>query len=211
MKIKVAITDDHPGMLNGLRSMLQPYGHIEVTAAYERGAALLEGLKKKQPDVLLLDVQLPDITGDELTAIISRQYPEIRILILTSHDDIYYIKTLLRNGAKGYILKTSGQDFLVQAVETVYRGKPFYSPEVQEQLVQETLQLRPPAPAHNVTPREKEILQLIYEEYTSQEIADRLHISHRTVENYRLGLMQKLDSKNMIGMMKKALQLGLVK
>lgn len=192
--------------------MLHQCSHIQVIATYENGAALLEGLQRQQPDVLLLDVQLPDKNGDELTGIISRKYPSVRILILTSHDSIYYIKTLLRKGAKGYILKTSGQDFLVQAIETVFTGKSFYSPEVNETLVQDTLKIKPPVSLfRQLTPREREILQLIYEEHTSHEIAEKLHISYRTVENYRLGMMQKLDSKNMIGMVKKALQLGLIK
>ncbi len=209
--IRVAITDDHPMMLNGLKNALEAHGRIEVTALYPNGQALLDGLQKNVPDVLLLDVHLPDVPGDELTRIITRKYPSARILILTSHDSIFFIRTLLRSGATGYVLKTSEHTLLLEAIESVYHGLQFLSPEVKDALVKDTLKIRNKVSnSLELTQREKDILQLIAEEYTSHEIADKLFLSHRTVENYRLGLMQKLDAKNMVGMIKKAMQMGLV-
>jgi len=159
----------------------------------------------------MLDVHLPDIPGDKLARTIMRKYPFARILVLTSHDSIFFIRTLLRSGAIGYVLKTADNNTILEAIENVYHGLQFLSPEVKDALVKDTLKLRNKVSNPiDLTQREKDILQLIAEELTSQEIADRLFISHRTVENYRLGLMQKLDAKNMVGMIRKAMQMGLV-
>jgi len=209
--IRIAITDDHPGMLKGLQGMLEGYTHLKVTALYPNGKALLAGLQQQAPDVLLLDVHLPDITGDELTRIIAHRYPDVKILILTSHDNIFFIRSLLRNGALGYILKTAEEEVLTAAIESVYAGIQFLSPEVKDTLVKDTLRLKQTfATQSELTPREKDIIRLIAEEYTSQEIAEKLLLSTRTVNNYRLGLMQKLDVKNMAGLIRKAIQMGLV-
>jgi DNA-binding NarL/FixJ family response regulator len=209
--IRIAITDDHPMMLSGLKHALETYGHIRVTDLYPNGQALLDGLQKNIPDVLLLDVHLPDIPGDELTRIITRKYPSVNILILTSHDSIFFIRSLLRSGATGYVLKNAENKIILEAIENVYHGLQFLSPEVKDTLVKDTLKMRSKISNHfELTDREKDILRLIAEEYTSQEIADKLFLSQRTVENYRLGLMQKLDAKNMVGMIRKAMQMGLV-
>ncbi len=209
--IRIAITDDHPMMLSGLKHALETYRHIRVTDLYPNGQALLDGLQKNVPDVLLLDVHLPDIPGDELTRIITRKYPSVNILILTSHDSIFFIRSLLRSGATGYVLKNAENKIILEAIESVYHGLQFLSPEVKDTLVKDTLKMRSKISNHfELTDREKDILRLIAEEYTSQEIADKLFLSQRTVENYRLGLMQKLDAKNMVGMIRKAMQMGLV-
>lgn len=212
MKIQIAITDDHPMLRNGLKNLISSHKNMEVIAVYENGQSLLEGLRVfPKPDVLILDVHLPDITGDELTRIITKKYPEIKILAFTSHDSIYFIKTLLKSGAKGYVLKTSEQESLIEAIETVYTGEPYYSQEVKNLLIQNSLKQRNKVSSSiELTAREKDILQYIAEEYTSNEIAEKLHLSNRTVENYRLGLMQKLDVKNMVGLVKKAMELGVI-
>ncbi len=211
MKIRIAIIDDHPMLRNGLKAYFSNRDNIELVGIYPGGEALLEGLKSQEkPDVLILDVHMPDITGDELTRMITSKYPKIKVLVFTSHDSLYFIKTLLKSGASGYVLKSADQDMLIEAVETVYLGDPFYSPEVKTLLVQDSLKQKRISSSVELTQREKEILQLIAEENTSHEIAERLHLSHRTVENYRLGLMQKLDVKNMVGLVKKAMQLGIV-
>lgn len=212
MKIQIAITDDHPMLRNGIKNLMDDYDHIEVIAVYPNGKSLLDGLKDGiKPDVLLLDVHLPDITGDELTRIITVKYPKIKILAFTSHDGLYFIKTLLKSGAKGYLLKSADQHQLIEAIETVFNGEMYYSPEVKNALVEDSLNhKRKIHSSIELTHRENEILQLIAEENTSHEIADKLHLSHRTVENYRLGLMQKLDAKNVVGLVKKALQMGII-
>ena len=212
MIIKVAIIDNHPLAIKGVQGMLAPYKHIELVATYATGMALLEGLKQEQPDVLLLDIMLPDISGKELAPEIKKKYPGIRILALTSHDAPSYVKSMMRRGCSGYLLKDTDQKTLILAIEQVYAGAEFIEPALKEQMLQNVINFKkqtantPP----ELTPREKEILQLIVQEYTSQEIADKLFISLHTVESHRFSLFQKLDVKNMVGLVKVAIQMGLL-
>lgn len=210
-RIKVAVTEDHPIMLKGLRNMLSEYDHFQITGSYATGNALLAGLQKTQPDVLLMDIDLPDITGEELTQTVVKRYPDIKILVLTSHDNIFFVRSLLRIGAIGYLLKTTDEEDLVAAIGSAAAGLQALSPAIKDLLVKDTLKLKQTIVAPTeLTQREKEILQLIAEEYTSQEIGDKLFLSSRTVDNYRFGLMQKLDVKNMAGLIKKAIKMGLI-
>lgn len=212
MPINVVITDDHPLAIGGIENMLRAYDHIHVAATYTSGAALLEGLDQQQPHVLLLDILLPDHSGQELAEIISKKYPAVRILALTSLDAPYYVRGMMRRGCSGYLLKNTDQETLVKAIEEVHQDREFIEPALREQMVLNTLKGRrshPAPPTPVLTQREKEVLQLIVEEFTSQEIADKLFLSLRTVEGHRLNLLQKLDAKNTVGLVKTALHMGL--
>ncbi len=212
--IKVAITDDHPLVRAGFTSVLQTHPGIEVIDTYANGNTLLEGLKIRQPDVLLLDLNLsgngPE--GVDLIRLVKEHYPDIRILVLTSNDNLYNIQMMLNAGAEGYLLKNVEQQLLVKAIEKVYANEDFLSPEVKDILL-----ISIKKGSHKLsgkaalTEREIAILRLIAEEYTSQEISAKLHLSYRTVETYRLAIMQKLGVKNMVGMTKKAILLGIIK
>jgi DNA-binding NarL/FixJ family response regulator len=209
--IKVAITDDHPIVREGLERILQLQPHIELINTYTCGRYLKEGLKEQQPDVLLLDLQLPDIGGEDLVPFIRKQYPDMKILMLTANDSIHTIKMLLSSGANGYLLKNTELDLLIQAIEAVYLGDVFLSPEVQQKLNSIFLKSQRNTPLHNdLTAREKDVLRLIAQEKSSKEIGEALHIGYRTVENYRLVIMQKLGVKNMVGMVKKAILMGVL-
>lgn len=211
-KIKVAIADDHQVVLSGIQNMLNSCPHIELRGQYQSGQSLLDGLVVEQPDVLLLDIQMPDKTGDELAKIISKKYPAIRILALTVFDTPFYIRSMMQNGCQGYLLKNTDQQTLIDAIETLYNNGQYIEPSLKEQLLQNMLRIK----KQNVqsvpvlTKREKDILQLIVAEHTSQEIADRLFLSLRTVEKYRLNILQKLHVKNTAGLVKAALELGLI-
>lgn len=211
MSIKVIITDDHPLAIAGLKNMLQAFSHIHVIAAYTSAEALLEGLQTEQPDVLLLDILMPDKKGTEVTDIISQHYPAIKMLAVTSLDAPVYIKHMMRNGCKGYLLKSVEQDTLAQAIEALHRGEEFIQPQLKEQMLQNMLHFKKQQPGDipSLTRREKEILELIVKEYSNQQIADQLYISLRTVENHRFNLQQKLEVKNAIGLIKIAIQMGL--
>jgi DNA-binding NarL/FixJ family response regulator len=213
MSIRIAITDDHPTVRNGLKAMLQSQPGMEVTAMYANGNTLLAGLQRELPDVLLLDIHLPDIPGNELVSKISAAYPTVAILILTSIDSAFLIKSLVHAGVKGYLLKTSDQDLLIQAIQAACQGTVFLPPDVQSILAGSALNLKSGATrmSMELTEKEREILCLISEEFTSQEIADKMHLSVRTIDNYRLGLMQKLDVKNLAGLVKKGMLLGIIK
>jgi DNA-binding NarL/FixJ family response regulator len=208
--IKVAIIDDHPMVISGIQNMLRGQKNISVAATYGCGKELLEGLKKPRPDVLLLDINLPDKNGNELVPVILKSYPDLKILALTSMDTPFYVKDMMRHGCKGYLLKNTAQEELVNAIETVYKGEEYLEPGMKDQLVQSMLHANKQTGVSSLTRREKEILQLIAMEYSSPEIAEKLFLSLRTVENHRLSLMQKLNVKNMIGLAKVAMGMGLV-
>lgn len=209
--IKITMTDDHPLVMAGLKSFLHSQPGIEVIGMYESGESLLKGLEQQLPDVILLDLQLSgDPQGKDLIKIIKESYPEVHILILTSNDNVYNIQTMLNAGASGYILKNIEQKMLVEAIEKINKNETFLSSEVKDILINTMRKDNKSGGKEMLTTREIEILQLIAEEYTSQEIGKRLCLSYRTVETYRLGIMQKLGVKNMVGMTKKAILLGIV-
>jgi len=212
MPITVAITDDHPLAVAGLQNMLSSSNHIKVLNTYSNGAALLLGLETEQPDVLLLDVLLPDTKGPELAGLIHSRYPKINILAITSLDAPVHVKAMLRNGCKGYLLKNTDVQTLIHAIEEVHKGNEYIEPSIKEQMLQNMLHFKKQTSIKkpSLTRRETEILHLIIEENTNQEIADKLFLSLRTIENHRFSLFQKLDVKNTVGLVKAAIQLGLM-
>jgi len=210
MSIKVAITDDHPLIIKGLKDVINANPLLELYGVYSSGADLLNGLAQQVPDVLLLDIQLPDKMGNELSRIVNKQYPQIAILALTNMDTIYYLKEMLQHGCMGYLTKHTDEAILTQAIIQVYNGEQFIEAGLKEQLADSILQKRNQLKSPQLTQREKEILQLIAREYTNQQIAGKLFIALRTVENHRLSISQKLNSKNTAGLIKTALRMGLI-
>lgn len=212
MSIKLVITDDHPLAIAGLQNMLNNVSNMEITATYQDAASLLEGLKLQQPDILLLDVLLPDQKGNEIAAFISLTYPQVRIIALTSLDAPIHIRSMMREGCKGYVLKNTDKPSLIQAIEEVYNGNEYIEPSLKEKMLHNVIHYRKlsSGKSPNLTHREKEILGLIVAEYTSQQIADKLYLSLRTVETHRFNLQKKLAVNNTIGLVKIAIQLGLI-
>jgi DNA-binding NarL/FixJ family response regulator len=211
MSIQVIITDDHPLAIAGLQNMLLGLREVTVIATYSSAEALLEGLQNNQPDILLLDIMLPGKKGSEIAAIITNNYPNIKILVMTSLDAPNYIKNMMRSGCKGYLLKNADQEVLWQAIEALQRGEEFIQPQLKEQMLQQMLhfQKQKPEEAPPLTRREKEILELIVKEYSNQQIASQLYISLRTVENHRYNLQQKLEVNNSVALIKTAIQMGI--
>ncbi len=212
MPIRLAICDDHPLVISGLLNTLRDAPHINITATYREGVSLLQGLRAVQPDVLLLDIQLPGQSGTELAGIISKNYPEIKIIALTSIDTIPQVKAMMLNKCMGYLLKSNtDHQQLTTAIEEVYAGNIFIEPSLKDELTNRMLGIRTPKKTTQprLTRREKEILQLIVDEKTNQEIADMLYISLHTVENHRFSLLKKLEVKNTAGLVKLALRAGL--
>jgi len=210
MSIKIAIADDHPIVIGGLQNMLPLYPHIALIGTYTNGVSLLEGLEHEVPDVLLLDIQLPDKSGEELTPVLLKKHPELKILILTNFDSTLYIANLFALGAHGYILKTAEKEILIRAIETVYKGNQFIEPLMQEKMDQTAIRIAKRSSLKSaLTLREKEILQLIVDGSTNPEIAKKLFLSLNTIENYRTNIMLKLDVNNAAALVKKALKAGL--
>ena len=212
MKITVIITDDHPVVINGIEKILMEYNHIEVLGACVNGEELLLRLKAQQPDVLLLDIQMKGMQGDEVAQQVSKLYPGIAILVLSNLDQAFHIRNMFLNGAKGYLLKTAGPSRFINAIETVHKGKQFIDDDLKDLMLHDMMETR--ANANGVpalTKRETEILHLIANEMTSPEIAKKLFISLSAVENHRLNLLFKLNVKNAVGLIKKAIHLGLIR
>lgn len=210
MQIKLAITDDHLMVINGLKTMLAPYSHISIVYDTTCAGNLLQALSQVQPDVLLLDIQMPDMDGMELCKQVRKSYPDIRIIALTNFMESHYIKQMLRNGAMGYLLKNTDQATLLAAIEKVHAGEQYLDATLQRNMLTEMITGQKRT-AYDIplTKREKEILKLIAEEHSNQEIADMLYISLRTVETHRLNLTQKLAVKNTAGLVKEAIKRGL--
>ncbi len=205
--IKVAIIDDQLIIINGLQKILANNAGITVSGTFVSGDALLENLETEQPDVLLMDIQMPGKSGIELAGIISKKYPKIKMIALTNVDVFIQMKQMMQKGCAGYLLKDVSPEILINAIEIVHEGGQYLSDDFKKQLFnnlagQNSKQL--------ITRREKEILKLILEENTNQEIANKLFLSLRTVENHRNNLLQKLNVKNTAGLVKVALQDGLV-
>jgi len=215
--IRIFVTDDHSLVIAGIQNLLDQVEHIRITGTYSSGKALLQGLEAGQPDILLLDILLPDINGKELALLIKKQYPDVKIIALTSLDAPLHVKAMMRNGCSGYLLKNTDRETLKTAIETVFQGGQFIEPGLEKQMLNSFLNFRnrqkkdPHNPQHTkLTKREKEILALIVKENSNQEIADKLYVSVRTVEFHRQNLQQKLDVKTPMGLLKAAIEIGLI-
>jgi len=193
--------------------MLSEQKDIQITATYTSGKALLQGLSEQQPDVLLLDILLPDYSGNELAAIISKQYPGVRMVVLTSLDAPTMVKSMLHHGCLAYLLKGADQPTLIKAIQYASRGLEYIEPSLKEHLMQSLIKPQKSANSvpYTLTKREDEVLQLIVKGDTTQEIADKLSISARTAETHRLALLKKLYARNSAELVGIALRLGLAK
>jgi DNA-binding NarL/FixJ family response regulator len=205
--INVAIVDDQVIILNGIQKILADEANINITEVYSNGDALLEGLEIAEPDVLLLDIHMPGKTGMELASIINKKNHRVKMIVLTNVDVLIQMKQMLQKGCLGYLLKDVSPQNLVTAIETVYQGNQYLQEELKVQLLQN---LSGENKQHLMTRREKEILKMIAEENTNSEIATKLFLSLRTVENHRNNLLQKLNVKNTAGLVKIAMNEGLV-
>lgn len=211
MSIQISIVDDHPLIINGIRNMFRQHSIIHILSHYNSGAALLEGLKLVQPDILLLDIHLPDISGESLARTVTKEYPDIKIIALTNLDNVYYIQSMFRAGVKGYVLKTAPEETIIDAILTVRVDKQFLEARLQEEVLQASLsEGRQSGNKLLLTRREKEVLQMIADNLTSKEIAEKLFLSKRTVDHHRNNLLVKLSVKNTVALLAKAWKLDLI-
>ncbi|WP_412986229.1 response regulator [Pontimicrobium sp. IMCC45349] len=207
MITKIAITDDHVMVLKGIESMLENTNEIEVIATYSNAQETIEGIEKRAPDVLLLDINLPDINGIDLSKQLLKKHPELKIIALTNFEDISFVKRMLKNGVHGYLLKNTDKIELVTALKTVLAGELY----VQKQLNKRLLNQSAAKTFDNglnikLTRREHDVLVAISEELTTQQISEKLFISPKTVETHRMNIMSKLGAKNSVGIIKIALE-----
>ncbi|NGM64473.1 response regulator [Sphingobacterium sp. SGR-19] len=208
--ITIGIIDDHSLIINGLLKMLQDEPAYQVLFTAQDGADLLQKLSEETPDVLLLDIELPDTNGIDLCKKLLTLYPKLAVIALTNHDDVVYVRKMMRNGAMGYLLKGTEKESLLQAIKTVAAGEQYIDKQIEQQILQQSIHGRKATAYVKLTNRELEILALIANEYSNQEIADKLFLSVRTVESHRHSLNQKLNIKTTAGLVKEAYLRGLI-
>lgn len=213
-KIRVFITDDHKMVIEGLMLLLQGQKDIEVIGYALNGEDTILAAKELLPDVILMDINLPGINGIETCRRIVDAYPDIKIVTISMHKESSLIRLMLGNGAKGYVLKNAGQDEVVNAIKTVYRGKMYLDEEVNSIVINSIANASKQKISDSfpkLSRREKEVLRLIMEEYTTQEIADKLFISFGTVETHRRNMLIKTGARNTVGLVRLAMDYSLLK
>lgn len=216
IKIKVGLVEDHQLVRDGIRSLIEGAENIEVVVEACSARGILELLKNSDPDILLVDISLPEISGIDLARIITSEYPKIRVIMLSMHTGQEFIFNSLKNGAKGYLHKSISRDELIEAIKEVYTGNEYFSKEVSGIILKNYLrQIKDPESADNnseqkLTPRESEILQMVAQGYSNQLIADKLFISVRTVESHKNHIMQKLELTTTVDLVKYALKNKLI-
>jgi DNA-binding NarL/FixJ family response regulator len=210
-QISIILADDHAVVRQGIRRFLEEDPAIDVVAEASDGAEAVRLVEQRQPDVAVLDIRMPEVTGVEATRRIKARFPETRVLVLTAYDDDPYVFALLEAGADGYVLKTASADQLVDAVRTVYRGESALSPEVASKVVRQATGRRPASAADQIeplTPREIDVLRLVARGMTNREVGQELGISHRTVQGHLASVYDKLQVNSRTEAVTQALKRG---
>jgi len=214
-KIKVLVVDDHSIVVDGICALLGLFKDIEVGGQASNGSEALEMVRKLMPDVVLMDITMPIMDGLEATRRIRKEFPQIKVLVLTQYDDKEYVVPVIEAGANGFISKTAASSELVSGIRSVYQGDSFLSPSAARILVEdyqhEASIRKEQDPYRQLTNREREIFKLLAEGYNTREIANMLIISIKTVEGHKTNLMAKLDIHNRTDLIKYALRKGIIK
>jgi two-component system nitrate/nitrite response regulator NarL len=210
-RIRVLLVDDHPIVRWGIRSCLARYDHIEVVAEGCDGVEGLRLAREHQPDVILTDIDMPHMNGLALTDALRREVPKSRVLILSMYTNSGYVLRIIRSGAKGYVLKEADSSELIQAIETVFRGDAFFSPDAARVALNQFVRgSGDDSSGTELSAREREVLVGIAEGLSNKEIASKLGVGVRTIETHRENIMTKLDIHSVAGLTKYAVSKGMV-
>ena len=216
-KIRLALIDDHAVLRAGLRMLLDSQTDMHVVGDAADGEEALRVCRELHPDVVLMDISMPGLGGIEATKILKRECPQIKVLVLTMHEDEAYFNQVLRAGGSGYVLKRAADTELLSAIRAVHRGDVFLHPSVAKVLVEQMLQTQGPVQprgtretASGLSEREKEVLRLIALGHTNQEIADVLYLSVKTVETHKARIMIKLGTRTRSELVRYAMQHNLI-
>jgi len=208
--INIGIVDDHKIVRDGVKVMLEDHPGFDIICEAENGKEAIEQCSSNNVDVLIMDITMPVMDGIEATLIIKENHPDIKILALTMLSEDQHIRKMIKAGASGYILKNSGKQELIKAIESIIEGKHYFSNDATQAILQELVnpdvnKVNDEEDVH-ITEREREVLKLIVNEFTNQEIADKLFVSVRTIDAHRRNLLQKTGAKNTAGLVKYALK-----
>jgi DNA-binding NarL/FixJ family response regulator len=213
---KILIADDHAMFADGIASILKAEDDIEVVGQCLDGPSVIEFLKKGKADILLLDVNLPGMSGIEVCKKVVTDYNETKVLAISMFNEESFVTEILNNGAMGYILKNTGREELLKAINTILSGTSYFSKDVTETIMKGLMNQRKGSSQESrklipkVSRREKEVLDLIIKEHTTQEIANQLFISLKTVESHRSNLLAKLNARNTAGLVRIAMENNLL-
>jgi DNA-binding NarL/FixJ family response regulator len=207
--MKILVADDHGIVRSGIKLLLERQADLDVVAEAADGVEAVSRALAERPDLCILDVGMPRMTGLQAAREIRSQLPDVRVLILSMHDDEHYLFEALKAGASGYVLKAQADTDLLAAIRAVERGEPFLTPEAQRTLIKDVLE-RGSSGEEELTPREEEIVKLVAEAHTTKEIAEVLHLSEKTVENHRANAMRKLGMRDRVELVRYAIRRGLI-
>lgn len=213
--INILIADDHTMFVDGIESILNVETDLFVVGRSYDGPSVMELVKKNKVDIILLDVNLPGMSGIEVCKELNAQYPDIKVLAISMFNEESFVSEILNNGAKGYILKNTGREELLIAIKTIANGESYFSKDVTETIMKGLMNQRKASSKSSaffpkLSRREKEVLKLIAQEFTTQEIADSLYISLKTVESHRSSLLSKLNARNSVGLVRIAMENSLL-
>ena len=209
--VNLLIADDHTMFLQGITALLQQEPNITVIDKAINGIEALEIVKKGVVDFVILDISMPEMDGIELSKILKKQYPNVKILIVSTHSNVMVISRLIRIGVNGYLLKNAEKEELLKAINTIASGENYFAEELEEKHLSNSSRIeKQVSNLTELSSREKEILVLIAHEYNTAEIAEKTFISLNTVNTHRRNLLSKLNAKNTAGLVKYAVENGLV-
>ncbi|MEN8224389.1 MAG: response regulator transcription factor [Bacteroidota bacterium] len=211
--IRILIADDHDLIHNGIISILRPVKRYKVIGNAKNGREAVMKARELLPDIILMDISMPQMNGIEATKIITKEQPGIKVLALTQHEENEYVVEMLKSGGAGYLLKNSTKNEFVEAIESVLSGNKAFSKKISDQLINGLLDDDTNESEEEEVPltkREIEIIRKIASDMSNQQIADELHISLRTVETHRRNLMQKLNVKTVVALLKYASHHGII-
>ncbi len=204
--IKLILADDHKLFREGVRSILESSEDFEIIDEVANGRALISSLREKETDVIILDISMPGLSGIEATRLIKKEYPCLKILILSMHSEESFIRSAIEAGASGYLPKEIDHNELIEAIHIIHEGGNYYSKDISNKLINSYLNKE----KQNLTPREKEIVALVCDGLTNKEIADRLSISVRTVDCHKNNILQKLGLRSSVDLVKYAIKNQLI-
>jgi two-component system nitrate/nitrite response regulator NarL len=204
LPIRIILVDDHHIILDGLKSLLESDSDFLIVASLHSAEEAVKAIKINTPDILLSDYSLPEMSGLELFKLLKPQYPELKVAMLSMHDEESVVRAVLKEGIHGYLLKSIQQFELKNALKQIALGYPYVSPEITKILMNDFN--RPEQKTELLTERESEILRLITKEYSNKQIGEKLFISERTVETHRKNIFRKTNTSSLVGLIKYAFE-----